>query len=38
MKKTLLTAIAALSLLLSGWVAASTPYAKQKSGLSRQLF
>ena len=30
MKKTLLTAIAALSLLLSGWVAASTPYAKQK--------
>ena len=30
MRKTLLTSIAALSLLPSGWVAASTPYAKQK--------
>ena len=38
MKKTLLTAIAALSLLLSGWVAASTPLRQAKSGLSRQLF
>ena len=30
MRKTLLTFIAALSLLLSGWVATNTPYAKQK--------
>ena len=30
MKKTLLSSVAALSLLVSGWVAANTPYAKQK--------
>ncbi len=30
MRKTFLTSIAALALLLSGWVTASAPYAKQK--------